>query len=245
MRILTKVLLAQNLTGLLLTNPLNRIFPCRIVLRMLLLPTPVSSNRTGAGNAHQTQFLKSVFIVWAETVSRHSLKQRKDICDMVEGLIENNTNNAQICRAAFVVIAKMIWQKQINPSSVRILLPLMSSVHGVKAFSTQLFEREKATLPSILFEIFFMAKPDRRIPLANDICKFKEATKQGGKLAISLMEQIQTVVKFTDCDEAAAYFVSKLPNSVKNVFRYVMCSWSRTITSEPNKKVVPFLFTHL
>jgi hypothetical protein len=51
----------------------------------------------------------------------------------------------------------------------------------VRAFISQLFEREKASIPQIIFEIFFCG-----------VIFFKEVTQQGGKIAILCANQIQT-----------------------------------------------------
>ena len=48
----------------------------------------------------------------------------------------------------------------------------------VRAFISQLFEREKASIPQIIFEIFFCGvDPLQRLSITNEVCKFKEVTQ--------------------------------------------------------------------
>jgi hypothetical protein len=140
-------------------------------------------------------FLSSALFVWAEIVSRHALKQRKDICDLAQGLVKKSISNEdiQLFPSLFKVIAKLIWQKHLTPSAVHIIFPLMEHNREVRAFISQLFEREKASLPTIIFEMFFCGvDPLQRLSIANELCKFKEVTQQGGKIAILCANQIQT-----------------------------------------------------
>jgi hypothetical protein len=140
-----------------------------------------------------SEFLTSALFVWAEIVSRHALKQRKDICDLAQGLVKKSISNEDIHRSLFIVFAKLIWQKHLTPSAVQIIFPLMKHNCEVRAFISQLFEREKASIPQIIFEIFFCGvDPLQRLSIANEVCKFKEVTQQGGKIAILCANQIQT-----------------------------------------------------